>query len=86
MKASALGVAAAVLISTLAASALSTIPAQARGAGAFPSQIGPSYPFPSYCVACWGAWQVPPARPPRLIVRHPKLHHPRENARAAAAQ
>jgi hypothetical protein len=86
MKASALGVAAAVLISTLAASVLSTGSAQARGQGAFPTQIGPSCPFPSYCVACWGAWQVPPAPPPRLIIRHPKLHHLRESAKAAAAQ
>jgi hypothetical protein len=56
------------LLSTLAASLLFTVPAGARGGGN-PGQMMPSYPHDSYCAWCFpypeGVAQ------PRIIVRRP---------------
>ena len=59
----------ALAIGVIAANGVATVPAAARGGG-FPSQIGPSYPYPTYCAVCW-----PPQYQPFVTVRHPKAYH-----------
>lgn len=85
MKTSVAPTLAAVLGATLVIGGLFTVPAAARSGGGFPSQIGPSYPFPSYCEQCFGSWQAQPVPPaPRPAVHHHKEHQ-RIGANAPAA-
>jgi hypothetical protein len=61
------------LCSALATGVLSaTVLAAASAAGGYPAQVMPSYPYPSYCERCFGAWQVVPQS--RVVVTRPTRH------------
>jgi hypothetical protein len=56
------------LLATLAAGVLFVTAAGAGGNA--PSQLMPSYPYPSYCEQCFGYWVTAPQRPVIIARQH----------------